>query len=164
MYLYRSSTLSIVSNTTVCWENNHANLGGAISVFNNPFIYCTELTTHIPIGECFFQLPGQNLSDGIDIQLVFNNNSADDAGSVLYDGAIDNCGLIGPNSYSSGEVLNMLVQYQADDTTSSISSDPFRILPCENHPSWFEFGNTLYLSVYPGETFQVSVVSLGQRN
>ena len=165
MYLYRSSTLSILSNTTVCWESNHANLGGAISVFNNPFIYCTELTRHIPIEQCFFQLPGQNLSDGIDIQLVFKNNSADDAGSVLYGGAIDNCKIIGPDSYSSSEVFDMLVQYQADDTPSSISSDPFRILPCEkNHPSWFEFSNTLHLSAYPGETFQVSVVSLGQRN
>ena len=49
----------------------------------------------IPKEECFFQLqlPGHNLSNGINVQLVFKNNSADVAGSVLYDGAIDNCNI-----------------------------------------------------------------------
>ena len=32
LYLYISSTFSILPHTTVCWENNHANLGGAIFV------------------------------------------------------------------------------------------------------------------------------------
>ena len=86
MYLY-NSTVSILSNTTVYWEHNHAILGGAIYVDDsvNPFMYCTQVEKCIP-NECFFQLPGQNLSNGLDIQLVFKNNSADDAGSVLYGG------------------------------------------------------------------------------
>ena len=57
----------------------------------------------------------------------------------------------------------MLVQYQADNTTSNISSDPFQLCPCKNnHPNCRNLQKEL--SVYPGETFQISVVSTGQRN
>ena len=72
-----NSTCSILPNTTVHWENNRATLGGSIFITDNPFIYCTHLKVK---EECFFQLPGLNLSNGIDVQLVFKNNSADAAG------------------------------------------------------------------------------------
>ena len=48
----------------------------------------------VPKEECFFQLPSQNLSNGINVQLIFKNISADAAGSVLYGCAIDNCKLM----------------------------------------------------------------------
>ena len=159
MYLASSSTLSILPHTTVCWENNRARLGGAIYVSDvNPFIYCIQFTNYMHIHtltnkQCFLQLPG------IDAHLVFKNNSADDAGSVLYGGAIDECKHTGLSSLA----FNNLAQDQADNTTSSISSDPFQIWPCENnHLKWSE--SNIRLSVYPGETFQISVVSTGQRN
>ena len=47
-------------------------------------IYCPQIATYIPREECFFQLPGQNLSNDVDVKLVFQDNSADNAGSVLY--------------------------------------------------------------------------------
>ena len=57
----------------------------------------------------------------------------------------------------------LVVEYQADKTTSNISSDPFHICLCEtNLPDCSEVTKTL--SVYPGETFQVSVVTVGQGN
>ena len=85
MYLAISS---IFPNTTECWENNCANLGGAIYVLNaNPLTYCkmTQFSTFLEKDKCFFQLPGQNAVD----YFVLKNNSADAAGSVLYGGAID---------------------------------------------------------------------------
>ena len=159
LYMYISSTFSILPNTTVRWENNHANLGGAIYVYDaNPYIYCTA----VPKQKCFFQLPGQNLHRGLDVQIVFKNNSADTAGSVLYGGAIDNCTLNGLESNSSGEVFDKLFQYERDNTTSSISSDPFRICPCENNsPNCSQSSKTL--TVYPGNSYQVSVVVVGQK-
>ena len=162
--LMRNSKISILPNTTVYWENNHAYLGGAIYVddHSNPFIYCTQVEKCTP-NDCFFQLPGQNLSTGLDAQLVFKNNSADDAGSVLYGGAIDNCRLTGLESYSSGEVFDMLAHVEDENTTSSISSDVFRICPCENNlPNCHK--SCVPRTVYPGETFPVSVVAVGQRN
>jgi len=164
--LLDNSTFSISSNTTVYWESNHAWLGGAIYTEDgdniDPLVYCTQLDTCAKKGECFFQLPGQNLSNGIDAQLVFKDNSAD-AGSVLYGGAIDYCKLTGLELYSSGEVFDMLVHIQNDNTNSSISSEPFRICPCENNKPDCSKSLKSY-TVHPGETFQISVVTVGQRN
>ena len=155
------STFFIFPNTTVYWENNHATLGGAIYVDDgSPKSYCNS---YAPKEECFFQIPGQNLSIGIDVQFVFKNNSADHAGSVLYGGAIDNCKLIGLDLYSSGEVFDMIVNIENTDysTSSNISSDPLGICPCtNNHPDCNLF---IALDVYPGETFQISTVAVGQR-
>ena len=162
-----NSTFSISSNTTGYWESNHARSGGAICAANIPKAYCTQLHsvtyTHTTKDKCFFQLPGQNLSNGIDAQFVFNNNSADDAGSVLYGGAIDNCQVTDLESYSSGEVFDMLVHIENDNTNPIISSDPFHICPCENNRPDCSKSQKSY-TVYPGETFRVSVIAFGQRN
>ena len=166
MHLAIQSTFFVFPNTTVCWENNYANLGGAIYVLTTiPFTQCkmTQISTFIATTkDCFFQLPGQNLSNGFDVQLVFKNNSAYNAGSVLYGGTIDNCCLDPHDFCDSGPVFDKLFHYEADNTTSSVSSDPFRVCLCENnHPNCSKSIKTL--SVYPGETFQVSLVAVGQR-
>ena len=131
--------------------------------------YCTPFATLVPKQECFFQLPGQNLSNDIDVQLVFKNNSADIAGSVLYGGAIDNCKLThGLESHNSGKVFDTIVHNNDsnDNTISNISSDPLQICNCElDYPNcsypypWYSSPYT----VYPGETFHVSVGAVGQR-
>ena len=76
------------------------------------------------------------------------------------------------NTYSSGELFNMLIVNNDPDnnTTSNISSDPIKICPCKNNlPNcsrcWDYRVSVQYPHmVYPGETFQVSVVAVGQRN
>ena len=179
VYMGFRSTFSILPNTTVYWENNHASLGGAIYVYDNiPISYCPSTRysrrvtseSFLPTEECFFQLPGQNLPNGIDVQLVFKNNSADVAGSVLYGGVIDNCNLIGMYPYSSSGVFNKLVHIEDDNTNSNISSLPFHICPCINNfpncSSYFRYNHHYNYphTVYPGEMFQVSVVAVGQRD
>ena len=104
--------------------------------------------------------------DGIDAhgQFVFKDNSAD-AGSVLYGGAIDNCKLTDLESYSSSEAFDMLVHIENDNTNSSISSNPFRVCPCENNlPDCSKPYIVKSYTVHPGETFHISVVAVGQRN
>jgi len=160
-----NSTFSISSNTNVCWESNHAWLGGAIFIKDddNSAAYCTQAQCDTEKGECFFQLPGQNLSNGIDAKFIFKDNSAAHTGSVLYGGAIDHCKLTGLESYSSGEVFDMLVNIENDNTNSSISSEPLHVCPCENnHPDCSKAFKPY--TVHPGETFQISVVTVGQRN
>ena len=118
----------------VYWENNHATLGGVIYVHDASLIsYCTKVTKYAPKEECFFQLPGQNLSNGIDAQLIFKNNSADAAESVLYGGAINICKLNDLDSYSSGHLFDMIVHIEDDNTNSYISSNPIVICPCERN-------------------------------
>ena len=91
LYLAISSTFSISPHTKICWENNHEILGGALYVLNvKPFVYCTMNRVSILKEKWFFQLTGQTPSNSLDAQFVFRNNSAGDAGSALYGGAIDN--------------------------------------------------------------------------
>ena len=169
VYLGLKCTVFILPNTTVYWENNHAYVGGAIYVEDaSPISDCTSVAALVPKEECFFQLPGQNLSSGINVKLVFKNNSADDAGSTLYGGAIDNCKLTDLDLHSSGKVFDMIVHIEDDNdynTNSNISSEPIQICPCENNlpncsKSWYDVPH----AVDPGEIFQVSVVAVGQRN
>ena len=152
----------------MCWENNHATLGGVIYVSDvNPLIYCTPIAPFIPREKCFFQLSDQKLSGGLDVQFVFRNNSAKDAGSVLYGGAIDNCKLTGLGSYRSGKVFDILVHIEDNtdyNTTSNISSDPLHICPCKNNIPDCRWSHYYYAPVHPGETFQISVVAVGQRD
>ena len=168
-----NSTFSILPNARVYWENNHAAVFGGAIYFSDysPISYCVTsgdlaaVASYIPKEECFFQLAGQNLSSRSDAQLIFKNNSADVAGNVLYGGVVDNCRLTGLHSYNnSGEVFDMLV-HTDDNTTSNISSNPFHICPCKNNlPNCSEGFYNVPHPVYPGETFQVSVVAVGQRN
>ena len=161
VYMGLNSTFSLLPNTTVNWENNHASLGGAIFVDDiSPLSYCALVAEFAPKEECFFQLPGQNLFNGIDIQLVF---TADIAGSVLYGGAIDNCKLTALESYGSGQVFDMLAHVESDNINSGISSIPFHICPCDNNLPNCNKAKVEY-NVYPGETFFVSVVAIGQRD
>ena len=123
----------------------------------NPLTHCkmTQFYTLLERDKCFFQLPRQNTVD----YFVFKNNSANAAGSVFYGGAIDDCQLTG--SEDTGEVFNVS-QYGSDNTTSSISSDPFCICLYENnYPDCSK--SMKALSIYPGETIQLSVVAVGQR-
>ena len=156
MYIEVGSNVSMLPNTTVYWENNHATRGGAIYV--EDFYTCNPDVKQ----ECFFQLPGQNLSSGIDVQLVFKNNSADDAGSVLYGGALDHCKLTGMDSSSSGVVFNMMCHIKDDNTTSIVSSEPLSVCPCGEFRK--NCKRNFPRDVYPGETVQVSAVVVGQRN
>ena len=79
---------------------------------------------------------------------------------MLYGGAVDHCKLNGLNFSNSGEVFDLLTEHKSDN---GISSDPFYVCPCENDHLNCKKSKKI-LSVYPGETFQVSMVTVGQRN
>ena len=167
LYLAIGSTSLILPHTIVYWKTNHANLGGAIYVPDvSTLIYCTQYVPYISRVECFFKFPSQNSFSSLDIQLIFKNNSADTAGSALYGGAIDNCKLAGQDPYRSDDTFFHIQDVTNYTVTSKISSDPLRICPCTNnlpHCSNYYVTSVSY-SVYPGETFQVSVVAVGQRD
>ena len=117
VYMGINSIFSISPNKTVYWENNHATFGGATYVMDaNPLSYCTAFAAYIPKEKCFFQLPDQSPSDAINVQLVFKNNSADAAGSVLYGGVIDDCTLTDQHLHNSGKVFDKLVRIDDDNT------------------------------------------------
>ena len=165
--LASGSQCFLSSNTTVYFEANHAEqYGGAIFVTDEPFLYCTR---DQPIGalylsreHCFFQPLDLPISTAL---LILKNNTAEKAGSTLYGGMVDSCNLnlVG---YIPGEVFDTLVNITRNNNTSEeliISSDPFQVCPCyDGHPNCGQ--SEVAVAVYPGETFSVPVVAVGQRN
>ena len=146
MFLDVTSAFIILPNTTVYWVNNQATLGGAIFV-SQSFYEASEK-------ECFFQLPDQNLSNGTDVQLVFKNNFADVAGSVLYGGEAQNCTLA---------IFN-LAHIEDDNIISKICPDTPYIYLCENANLSRSIQLEITHSMYPGEIFTVSVTASSWRN
>ena len=166
MYL-SNSTISIMPDTTIYWENNSASLGGAIYVQDqsNPLRHCPQVKNScisdfflIDRILCFYQLPGGDSSHNT--RLVFRNNYAEREGSALYGGAIDNCRLTGLDRYCSGDVFDTIFEIEYGNKNSEIYPNPLRICPCQhNH---LDCSNLqIYKTVYPGETFQVSVIAFG---
>ena len=166
MYLF-NSTISIMPDTTVYWNNNSASLGGAIYVQDqtSPLSYCPQIDNSridfifsIDIIRCFYQLPGWDFS--YNTRLVFRNNSAEREGSALYGGAINKCRL---DSYPNDNMFDTIFEIEYGNKNSEIYPNPLRICPCQhNHPNCSNLN--IYKTVYPGETFQVPVVASGRQN
>ena len=157
MYLH-TSYLHIMPDTTVYWDNNHASFGGAIFVADqtNPMSYCTQIGNRNTI-ECFYQLSGRDLSNNT--RLIFKNNSAELEGDALCGGVIDNCR---QNSYPSGDVFDTIFDIEYDNTNSKIYPNPLRICPCgDSRPNCDSY---ITRTVYPGETFHLSVIASGRQN
>ena len=160
MHLY-TSYLHIMPDTTVYLENNCATFGGAIFVADqiNPLIFCPQIVDPINRNtiDCFYQLPDHDLSNNI--RLIFRNNSAELEGDALYGGAIDNCR---QNSYHSGDVFDTIFDIEYDNTNSEIYPNPLRMCPCgDSRPNCDSY---ITRTVYPGETFHLSVVASGRQN
>ena len=128
-------TLSMLPDTTVFWNNNHATYGGAIYVTDvSPVGYCTSFAAYVSKKIAFFNflvricpmvLTSNLFSWTIWLMLpeVF-----------LYRGVIDNCKVTDLDSYSSGEVFDKIAHNEDESITSRhiILSVLLRICPCNN--------------------------------
>ena len=85
MILQGGSKFYLMSHTHIQISNNHAKRGGGI------YIVDQDLTT-VSLIPCFFQLLDlQYPISHIDARITLENNTADEAGSVVYGGRIDQC-------------------------------------------------------------------------
>ena len=155
MLLQSGSIFYLMPHAHVQITNNHARRGGGIYVED-------EVT--VTTMACFFQvlnLQYPNLP--ITAVITLENNTADEAGSALYGGSLDNCFLQTslPQSvfiYSESYVFDRILQIVDNNSSpvSQISSKPVSIHVCKR--------NVLPGSgVYPGQMFQVPIVLYGQR-
>ena len=160
LFLY-TSTISIMPDTTVYWDNNSASFGGAIYVRDqtDPLSFCPQIDNTINRNtiKCFYQLPDQSLSTNT--RLIFKNNSAEREGGTLYGGVIDNCRLTGLDLYPYGNVFDTIFDIEYGNTNSEIYPTPLRICLCEAYCNLH-----ITRTVYPGEMFQISVVASGRKN
>ena len=186
MYL-ATSTLYILPNTTVYFQNNYAmQQGGAIFVEDPLFIYCSNRAlqdrnspqTTIGVNECFFQPTsepihrGETFEEAIEnISLVFDNNTAEEGGNALFGGIVDSCVYLVTDAISgierrapSNAIFDAISNFIGDtDSVSRVSSQAYRICPCLNGK--IDCSETTYIhEAYPGETLSVPLVAVGQQN
>ena len=176
-------------NTTMIFKGNVAlHHGGALHVEDNPFTYCVfESNLQSRLREaCFIQLfdhhelmcnrynsiPVSTIGDAEGIQVLFHDNVAIEAGSLLYGGNLDTCAIYNsPDNWgqcllSTGTAAfyrysNIISSEVA--SISDISSDPYRVCVCEDsQPDCSE--TVITHEVYPGETIHIPVVAVGQWN
>ena len=172
------SKIYLLANTKMIFTRNFAlHHGGAIHVEDNPFTNCIfESNLQSNLREaCFFQLmehqdcaSGQLVNSLKDygIQLLFQDNAAYEAGSILYGGNLELCRVcISYFSFVTGAVaFDTWGSISKEVTsTSDITSDPYHVCVCEDdHPECRETMTTR--EVYPGEIIHIAVVAVGQRN
>ena len=160
--------------TTMYFIGNSARgAGGAIDVQDsNPLVNCPDSAVS---AHCFFQIVTDELIfsesqvRGLNISISFENNTATSGGSDVYGGAIDTCNFDNFFSIcqgicdigSSGEVFDVLA-----GSVKDVTSDPVHICFCNsNNTCKADSQNlpVLNVSIYPGTTLDVPVLTLGQR-
>ena len=163
-------------HTRILFLENHAQQAGGA-------IYVERERSPLYSIYCFLQpdfgvLQNSSLAD-MDVQIVFENNTAEYAGSALYGGYIDLCLMINSASnashnnisqfiYStnmvgySTEVFDAVFDLENDTQLSVISSNPIGICICNNKVPQCD-QKLKHNSTFPGSMYRVSVVVVGQR-
>ena len=154
--LYEGSKIVIESHAHLKFIGNHAkHLGGAIYVNNANYHMLSNFKAI-----CFYKLT-DTFNTSMKPYVVFENNTADYAGSTLYGGYVDFCG--DPNTEPGYSDFDSLFQVSGRESDSSvIASNPLRVCLCvDSRP---ECIITQYnISAYPGTTIQIPAVAVGQR-
>ena len=160
LFLYQATYVYMFPNTTVTFSNNHALHNGGAIFAENKFMRSNPA--------CFFQLDVKtHWSDRLlrTVNITMVNNTAAVAGTALYGGMVDHCYLLKPYvNYKSKLVFDKVfhISSQVNDF-SNVSSDPLHVCFCDNNQRNCS-SIVLIMSVFPGETFTISAVVVGQRN
>ena len=142
------------SHGKIMFTQNHAlHYGGALYVTNTRkrFLLYRQATV------CFYQtLLPRTFDDKSISSLVFANNTADISGNSLYGGWVDLCTTNVP-------AFDTIFHFEhTPHQLSAVSSNPTRVCVCINDLP--NCNITQYnVTVYPGETFQIPAVAVGQR-
>ena len=169
LYLEGDSQLIMLVITNTIFRQNKAGTScGAIYIDNPKSCFSTD-------EQCFFQVLA------IKANLTFINNFAI-SGADVFGGNIDQC--IITDTESSGDVFDRITTIHHDSVThSSISSDAIKVCNCVNGtpdclltpkcsespfqscliPCSAEYCR-LNRTLFPGETFSISVIAVGQRD
>ena len=163
MYLIGNSYIILQLPTTIYFIDNHATqTGGAINVEGGRTLVC------------FFQVI---ISDPLNYNntneysgLYFQNNTAEEAGSLLYGGGIDQCSLLASTLVgfvfrNSTEIFDTFFHYETYfEDISRISSYASKICFCDiqNRPNCDVSSKAI--TIYPGEEISISLITVGQRN
>ena len=162
MLLCQNAVMYLEAYVNVIIAHNSAdNAGGGICVETSDYIESPEI--------CFFQLGYQifmNVSLIKTMSVILYDNHARLAGSNVFGGSIDQCYMIHGSKhtkeYQSYSLYNTIFKMPNDtDYPSFVSSPPRHVCLCQNSKPNCSSG-TLSLQKFPGETFSVEAVLVGQ--
>ena len=160
-----NSHLFLKPDSTLHFINNSAYLGGAINVQQDP----VEGTF------CFFQVDRPNYGSVAEIgtHMVFEGNAASSAGSVLFGGNVDSCLQYFLHDYSTNgprilqtnpaAIFNQVFDYSSQHGLSVVASHPVVVCFCNSRFPECKV-QTVERDIFPGESFNVSVVIVGLRD
>ena len=165
-----ASLIFLNNNTHIRFTNNTAAFkGGAVYAYRScidttpPCLFQPKLDRNVPLRKF-----------GEALKLEFINNSASVAGDAIYGGWFDLCSTIAnySNTYNGVDDNMLLVFRETFNMTgqtgpSWVSSDPRGVCFCETNEKVLRNKcHTEYptIKVYPGERFNVSMITVGQMN
>ena len=163
--LLSNSYMFIQRNTEILFQNNYADVGGAIFVhtitaFDNLYYVLINCSVMLPFNDRHSGLPN--------ITVSFTGNTGWDGGDVMYGVNLYFCVTkdqsLGNILAGHGQVLDGIhvhVDPVGNDRFSLLSSDPMRACVCTNGTPdcTTVFMNT---TKYPGETFTIPAVVVGE--
>ena len=183
MSLHGSSVMVLTPNTSVTFLNNSAQFRGG-GLFVTSENYRTSLL-------CFWQLESAdfinetgipidivlpinrpndivNIADLLNVHVTFRGNTAASAGSAIYGGVIERCVFLatvdlGGSRWSDRIFSKMFSFPDSESDGSLISSDPYRICIC-NHTVPVCDATNPNATLFPGQTYNIYAVTVGQRN
>ena len=167
-----SYSLTIAQNLTAHFTRNHArHYGGAIYIEKTENYLDTDINIYRKVQrqKCFY-IPvydEKNYSFNNAGLMFFTNNTSDIAGSAIYGGWIRLCYIqkifvFIQDVYPGFIFTNNTFQIETNDSDlSPVSSEPVRVCICYNmKPACDTISYTI--TAYPGETFQIYAVGIGQ--
>ena len=144
--LKERSVINLIGDTRIVFRGNKArNYGGAIYVEDAGFRISQTKFKIL----CFILYANQNETSNVE----FENNMAGQAGSALFGGWIDIC------ETNTGEKPHHLLEFKAKN---SVASNPTRVCICRNS-TINKYETETHIQVFPGQTFEIDVVAVGQR-
>ena len=157
--LFGGSRMLLMPQTVVLFIGNHAiHAGGALMVYDESLRF---------IDYCFYC--SNSYHEIKDTTLIFENNTAEYAGDAIFGGSIQHClqqvFQVAHNVrwFLLEQKFSFLLFDIRQEGPSVISSQPYRSCLCENDfPNCSKAELTIHL--YPGDTFVVSAVVVGQMN
>ena len=172
--LSTDSKLILTGPLQARFYDNHASAGGGAIYYEDTLSisHCLELATRTDVQECFIELRSTNH----DPQLIFVNNTADTAGSVVYGGELDSCrlyvgggvvddcgvrtgGNFERNAIQIFERISDISTTVDENITSDISSSPLQVCFCND--GGLDCTNK-DISIVRGQQFTLLAVTVGQ--
>ena len=156
------------------FNNTHISFTNNTAFFKGGAVYTQHQSCVDTVPPCLFQphihknVSTESLAEALKLAIKFINNSASIAGDAIYGGSLDYCFFIANVSKMQSDNMLQMLNMSGQTGLSWVSSDPQGVCFCDNN----EQPSRNYecrkehpmIEVYPGERFNVSMITVGQMN